>query len=72
MADRTIHVRISPDLEEKIQELISRGEFDDVSDFVRKAIRQKLNPDFEKEKIHQILIQLIEGDPELRRKLKLD
>ena len=45
MADPSITIRVSPETKEKILELVDSGEYRSITDFIDRAIREKLDRD---------------------------
>ena len=62
----SIHVRVGEEIKNQIQERVDKGEYDDITDFIRKAIKNELMKDSEEERISKLLKELIRNDPDVR------
>ncbi|MEI7433403.1 MAG: ribbon-helix-helix protein, CopG family [Methanomicrobiales archaeon] len=67
----TIRVRVGEELKQKIQSLVESGEYEDISAFVREAIREHLNPTRGIERTKRHIIYLVEKDIEIQEALSL-
>jgi Arc/MetJ-type ribon-helix-helix transcriptional regulator len=67
----TIRVRVGEELKQKIQGLVDSGEYEDISAFVRDAIREHLNPQRGIERTKRHIIYLVENDIEIQEILSL-
>lgn len=67
----TIRVRVGEDLKQKIQGLVDAGEYEDISAFVRDAIREHLNPNRGIERTKRHIIYLVENDIDIQEILSL-
>ncbi len=67
----TIRVRVGEDLKQKIQALVDSGEYEDISAFVRDAIREHLNPNRGIERTKRHIIYLVENDIDIQEALGL-
>ena len=56
---------------EKIGVLVESGKYRDMTDFITKAISEKLDPDLRKSQIRDEMIYLIDNDVEIRKRLNL-
>ncbi len=65
-ANDTIRVRVGENLKKTIQEHVDRGEYEDISAFVREAIREHLNPNRGIERTKRHIIELAENDIEIQ------
>jgi len=68
--DEFINMRIDPDLKASIQKLVDAKEYNNITDFVTKAIDEKLNPEKRRNRMHADLLELLK-DPEIRKELSL-
>jgi Arc/MetJ-type ribon-helix-helix transcriptional regulator len=67
----TIRVRVGEELKQKIQGLVDSGEYEDISAFVRDAIREHLNPTRGIDRTKRHIIYLVENDIEIQEVLSL-
>ncbi len=67
----TIRVRVGEELKQKIQGLVDNGEYEDISAFVRDAIREHLNPTRGIERTKRHIIYLVENDIDIQEILSL-
>jgi Arc/MetJ-type ribon-helix-helix transcriptional regulator len=67
----TIRVRVGEQLKHQIQAIVDKGEYEDISAFVRDAIREHLNPNREIERTKRHIIFLVENDQEIQEVLRL-
>ena len=67
----TIRVRVGEELKQKIQALVDSGEYEDISAFVRDAIREHLNPQRGIERTKRHIIYLVENDIDIQEILSL-
>jgi Arc/MetJ-type ribon-helix-helix transcriptional regulator len=67
----TIRVRVGEELKQKIQALVDSGEYEDISAFVRDAIREHMNPNRAIERTKRHIIYLVENDIEIQEILSL-
>ncbi len=67
----TIRVRVGEELKHQIQGLVDSGEYEDISAFVREAIREHLNPTRGIERTKRHIIYLVENDIEIQEALSL-
>jgi Arc/MetJ-type ribon-helix-helix transcriptional regulator len=67
----TIRVRVGEELKQKIQALVDSGEYEDISAFVRDAIREHLNPTRGIEHTKRHIIYLVENDVDIQEALGL-
>jgi Arc/MetJ-type ribon-helix-helix transcriptional regulator len=67
----TIRVRVGEELKQKIQGLVDNGEYEDISAFVRDAIREHLKPQRGIERTKRHIIYLVENDVDIQEALGL-
>jgi len=67
----TIRVRVGEELKQKIQGLVDSGEYEDISAFVREAIREHLVPTRGIERTKRHIIHLVENDLDIQEALGL-
>jgi Arc/MetJ-type ribon-helix-helix transcriptional regulator len=70
-SEELIHVRIGSELKKRIQELVDRGEYKDITAFVKGAIIERLDPYWDIEKVKRSILYLKEKDPEFRKMMNL-
>lgn len=66
---QTVGVRVDDDLKREIQLLVEAGEYKDLSDFVREAVREKLHPNYIEER-RQRKLSAILTDPDIPDDIK--
>jgi Arc/MetJ-type ribon-helix-helix transcriptional regulator len=69
---KQVNVRLEEEDREAIEQLVSDGEYENVSAFIRAAIKEKLNPKLRRARLRKEISELLDDDPVLRRKLGLD
>jgi Arc/MetJ-type ribon-helix-helix transcriptional regulator len=67
-----LHIRVSPDMRSKIDKKIKKSEYSSVSDLVRAALDEFLEPNRQVKQTKRYLIDLIRNDPEVRREFGLE
>jgi len=67
----TIRVRIGEELKQTLQGLVDGGEYEDISAFVRDALREHLNPLRGVEHTKRHIIYLVENDIDIQEALSL-
>lgn len=70
-SEELIHVRIGSDLKRRIQELVDRGDYKDITSFVKDAVIERLDPYWDIEKIKKSIIYLKDRDPDFRKIMNL-
>ena len=70
-SEELIHVRIGSDVKRRIQELVDRGDYKDITAFVKDAIMERLDPFWDIEKIKRSILHLWDTDPEFRKIMNL-
>jgi len=65
-----VSVRLDPEDRAAINLLVVDGDYENVSDFIRKAVKDKLNPKLRKARMRKEMLELAK-DPEVRRELGL-
>lgn len=69
---KQVNVRLEEEDREAIEQLVSDGEYENVSAFIRAAIKEKLNPKLRRARLRKEISELLDDDPVLRSKLGLD
>lgn len=67
-----IHARVPSAWKKEIQDLVDKGVYRDVSDFLREAIRNQLDPEVQTQRIKKKILSLAESDPQVRKEFNLD
>jgi Arc/MetJ-type ribon-helix-helix transcriptional regulator len=70
-SEELIHVRIGSDVKKRIQELVDRGDYKDITSFVKEAILERLDPFWDLQKIKRSILHLRNTDPEFRKLMNL-
>jgi len=72
VADEMIHARVPSAWKKEIQDLVDKGVYRDVSDSLREAIRNQLDPEVQTQRIKKKILSLAESDPQVRKEFNLD
>jgi len=67
-----IHARVPSAWKKEIQDLVDKGVYRDVSDSLREAIRNQLDPEVQTQRIKKKILSLAESDPQVRKEFNLD
>gem|GEM_PF-5801064 len=64
-----LNVRVSQKVLDDIEKLIEDGDYSDISEFVRTAVREKLDPEYGKARLKRLLGSLLREDPDFLKEL---
>ena len=67
---KQVNIRLEDEDRKAIDQLVTDGEYENISAFVRTAVKEKLNPKLRRARMRRELIELLK-DPEIRRELEI-
>ena len=72
MADAQITLRVDSALKDEAQKIVDEGKYHNLTDFIQKAMREKIARDRvdEKERFKQAMIDLIHSDPDIQKEIE--